>query len=114
MKVQEALGEKLGSEIFMYSITLDSDFDTPEVLKEYAKAHGAESGWTFLTGDFDDIEHLRHRLGAYDLDPIIDADKTQHAGILVFGNEPKGRWCALPAEMRTASLVRLIKRAMYM
>ncbi len=98
----------------MYSVTLDAKFDTPEILKKYAKSYGVKPGWTFLTGNFDDIELLRHRLGVFDPDPVIDADKTSHAGILVFGNEPKGRWCAIPGEMRPRSIVRLVKRAMYM
>jgi protein SCO1/2 len=114
VKVQEALSDKATDELFIYSITLDAPTDTPEVLKEYAELYGVGPGWTFLTGDFDAIEELRHRLGAYDPDPIIDADKTQHAGILVFGNDPKGRWCALPSGMRTGPLVRLIERVMFM
>ena len=34
------------------SITVDPERDTPEVLKEYAQAFGANlAGWSFLTGD---------------------------------------------------------------
>ena len=55
---------------------------------------------------------LRHRLGAYDPDPVVDADKTQHAGILVCGNEPKGRWCGLPGQMDPAPLARYVQRVL--
>ena len=98
----------------MYSITLDANHDTPEILKQYAESYGVEPGWTFLTGDFDDIELLRHRLGIFDPDPIVDADKTSHSGILFFLNEPKGRACGIPGEMRPQSITRLVERAMYM
>src|SRR5260370_35912991 len=37
VKVQKALGDRLGREVFMYSITLDPEHDTPAVLKDYAK-----------------------------------------------------------------------------
>lgn len=110
MQVQRAFGERVGHDVHFYSITLDAEIDTPEALAEYAEAYGVGPGWTFLTGDPDEIDELRHKLGAYDPDPVVDADKTQHAGIVVFGNEPKGRWCGLPARMRTASLVRYIDR----
>ena len=114
MRVQELLGDRVGRDVHFYSITLDSEFDTPEVLAQYAEDYGAGPGWTFLTGDADEIDHLRHKLGAYDPDPVIDADKTQHAGILVFGNEPKGRWCGLPGGMRADSLARYIERLIRM
>lgn len=110
MEVQEILKERIGRDLHIYSITLDAPTDTPEVLRAYAEAYGAGPGWTFLTGDPDEITELRHKLGAYDPDPLIDADKTQHAGILVFGNDPKGRWCGLPGQMRARSLARYIER----
>ncbi|AWW31545.1 SCO family protein [Echinicola strongylocentroti] len=35
----------------LYSISIDPDYDTPAVLKEYAQLHGATSGkWFFLNG----------------------------------------------------------------
>ncbi len=38
-------------QIRFLSVTVDPDFDTPAVLKEYAKVNGAdESRWIFLTG----------------------------------------------------------------
>ena len=36
-KVQRILGDRVGKDIFMYSITIDPDNDTPEVLAEYAE-----------------------------------------------------------------------------
>ncbi|MBI2319046.1 MAG: SCO family protein, partial [Betaproteobacteria bacterium] len=44
-RVQKLLGERVGSDIFMYSITLDPEHDTPKVLKEYAAQFGAGPGW---------------------------------------------------------------------
>jgi len=114
VQVQQAFGDRIGRELFLLSVTLDPGTDTPRVLKDYAELYGAGPGWTFLTGDEDQITELRHRLGAFDPDPVVDADKTQHASILVFGNDPKGRWCGLPGEMRTTSLLRLIERVMSM
>jgi len=108
--VQEELGDAVGSEIHMYSISLDGD--SPADLREYAEIYGVQPGWTFLTGDQEEITEIRHKLGAFDPDPIIDRDKTQHAGIVVYGDDMKGRWCAFPGQMKSRSLARYIKRVM--
>jgi protein SCO1 len=49
--VQDRLGRDFGEKIVFVSITVDPERDTPEVLKEYAQAFGADlGGWAFLTG----------------------------------------------------------------
>ena len=90
------LGPRVGREIFMYSITLEPEHDTPAVLKAYARAHGVEAGWTFLTGRPGDIERLRRSLGFTDPDPIVDKDKANHIGNIRYGNEPMMLWAACP------------------
>jgi len=59
VKVQEIFGERLGRDVHMYSISLDSERDTVEDLAEYAELYGCGEGWTFFTGDFDEIEKIR-------------------------------------------------------
>lgn len=108
VRVQNLLGDLVGRDIFLYSITLDPETDTPEVLKQYAEAVGAKRGWPFLTGKYKDIELLRHRLGISDPDPVIDADKSQHGGILVYGNEARGRWAAIPALIKPERIVQAV------
>jgi len=110
--VQKELGDALGRDIHMYSISLDGD--SPADLKEYAELYEVQPGWTFLTGDEHDVTEIRHRLGAFDPDPIVDQDKTQHAGVVVFGDDPKGRWCIFPGQMKPRVLARYIKRVMYL
>lgn len=95
-KVQKTLGKRIGRDIFMYSITIKPEEDTPKALKEYAKMHGAKSGWLFLTGDPKDIEVLRRKLGFTNPDPKLDADKSQHVGMVRYGNEALQQWAAFP------------------
>jgi len=94
---QEILRGRVGRDVFMYSITLDPVNDTPGVLKSYAKAFGVKPGWTFLTGEKEDIERLRRNLGYVNLDPVKDKDPSQHSGMLRYGIEPLERWagCAI-------------------
>jgi protein SCO1/2 len=95
--VQKELGDRVGKDIFMYSISLEPEHDTPEVLKAYAELFHAEKGWTFLTGKKDDIELLRKQLGFSLSDPALDKDKTQHIGVVKFGIESIERWGMSPA-----------------
>jgi len=96
VRVQKLLGERVGREIFMYSISLKPDEDKPAVLKEYAESYKARPGWKFLTGDPDDIELLRKSLGFTNPEPKLDKDKSQHIGNIRYGNEPLMLWAACP------------------
>ena len=109
VKVQEALGERVGRDVFMYSFTLKPDQDTPADLREYAERHGVGPGWLFLTGRPDDIELLRRRLGFVDPDPVVDADKSQHIGLVRIGNEALDRWAACPALGNPEQIVRTVQ-----
>jgi len=64
--VQDQLGSDFGEKIHFVSITVDPEHDTPEVLKEYAQAFGANlSGWSFLTGTSDAIRDVTRRYGIF-------------------------------------------------
>ena len=64
--VQDRLGSDFGAKIAFVSITVDPERDTPQVLKEYAQACGANlAGWSFLTGAPTAIQDVTHRYGVY-------------------------------------------------
>ena len=66
--VQDQLGADFGVKIAFVSITVDPERDTPEVLKEYAQAFGANlAGWFFLTGPSDVIYDVTRRYGVFAL-----------------------------------------------
>jgi protein SCO1/2 len=109
-RLNDLFGEHAGRDIRVLSISIDPEVDTADKLKAYWEAFGSKPGWLFLTGDYDEIDRLRHELGVYDPDPIIDADKTQHAGIVTFGNDRTDRWAALPALTNLNDLARAIRR----
>lgn len=109
-RLEHALGARAGRDVFLYSITLDPRNDVPGVLDRYARSVAAGPGWYFLTGSPEDVELLRRRLGFVDPDPIIDADKSQHSGILLCGSEPANRWVGCPAPSRTDRIIALLSR----
>ncbi len=64
--VQDRLGQDFGRKVAFVSITVDPERDTPEVLKLYAQAFGANpAGWSFLTGNPEDIQDVIRRYGVY-------------------------------------------------
>lgn len=103
--VQKLLGERVGRDVFIYSITLDPQHDTPPVLKRYAKAFGVKPGWLFLTGKKADIAGLRRNLGD---DPALDIRRSQHIGVIRFGIEPLERWTGCPAWTKPQTIVRYL------
>jgi protein SCO1 len=109
--VQKILGKRVGRDIHMYSITLLPDFDTPQVLKNYADLHQAGPGWQFLTGKQADIDLIRRKLGFYDNDPKVDADITQHAGVVRIGHDAYDRWMMAPALGSPEQILQVIRHA---
>jgi protein SCO1 len=100
VRVQKALGSRVGKDIFIYSFTLKPEQDTPARLAEYARMHKAGPGWLFLTGTKADLELLRRKLGFTDPDPRLDADASSHIGNLRYGNEALSMWGACPGLSR--------------
>ena len=86
-EVQAILGDRIGRDVFMYSITIDPERDTPEVLAAYRERFGVEPGWGFYTGRAEDLLALRRALGLYfdDLE-----DEYDHNISLVIGNGETG------------------------
>lgn len=90
--VQKLLGDRVGRDVFIYSITIDPKRDTPAALKEYAKKFNAGPGWTFLTGKEADITLIRKKLGLY-MDTLQnDDERIDHSLSLIMGNQRTGQW----------------------
>lgn len=90
VQVQKMLGDRVGKDIFFYSISIDPTHDTPAVLKSYAEKFHVGPGWTFLTGKKEDIDLVSKKLGLYsEPDPN---DRDGHTPAVILGNEPAGQW----------------------
>jgi protein SCO1/2 len=89
-QVQRELGARVGDDIFMYSISIDPEHDTPEVLAEYRDKFDLAPGWIFLTGKEDDIILLRKKLGLYMEE--IQSDDGDHNLSFIVGNDSTGKW----------------------
>lgn len=85
-KIQEALGERIGKDVYIISISVDPTVDTPPRLKEYAKKLNARPGWSFLTGDKENVEFALKKLGHF------VSERENHLNIFIIGNERTGLW----------------------
>ncbi len=85
-KVQEHLGDQLGKNVNILSLTVDYKNDTEKVLNEYAKKYDAKDGWHFLTGDKVNIELALKKLGKY------VGNREGHDAIFLVGNLKTKLW----------------------
>lgn len=88
VRVQRALGDRVGRDLHFVSISMDPERDTPAALKEYARAYKVGPGWTFLTGAKADVALLRKKFG--DLGAVED-----HAPTVSVGNDRIGQWMSV-------------------
>ena len=85
-KLQTMLGERLGTEVFLISVSFDPATDTPTQIKEYALRLGAKRGWTFVTGEKEVmIKFLKDFVG--EVPPI-----GMHSSTILVGNDRSGEW----------------------
>ena len=116
-EMRETLAKDFGKSVRLISISVEPEVDDVPTIHEYASffrkpsTHPDMPDWHFLTGKPEDIKKLRRALGYYEVDPKIDADPTQHAAMLILGNQATGRWAMMPIGIgapRMAGKVRLI------
>ncbi len=85
-KVQAKLGDRVGRDVTLISISVDPVNDTPERLLAYSRHAGAKPGWYFLTGEKANVELVLKKLGQY------VASRDDHSNLIIIGNEPTGLW----------------------
>jgi len=102
-KIQEALGDRVGRDVFLVSMTVDPETDTPARMKEYAKKFHAGSGWLFLTGKKENLDWALYKLGQY------VENKDDHQTVLIIGNEPTGLWKKAFGMANVAELVQVVE-----
>jgi len=74
-KLQNQIGEDLGKGTVLLTVSVDPTRDIPERLEHHAMHHKAKPGWSFLTGDKEDVNHLLKAVEVYSPD-ILDHPPT--------------------------------------
>jgi protein SCO1/2 len=86
VKIQKHLGDRLGKDVNILSLTVDREVDTPERLQEFGERFGSKPGWHFLTGTPENLDFALRKLGLW------VADKEAHSAVFLVGNVPTGLW----------------------
>jgi protein SCO1 len=87
--LQRRLPPALRARVHFVSISLDPARDTPEALRRYALARGADlSSWSFLTGP---VERVDAVLRAYGVGKTPAADGQIQHTLATFAIDPEGR-----------------------
>lgn len=109
-QVQQILGDRVGRDIHMYSISLNPSRDTPEQLRQFMRSYDVGPGWTFLTGSTQDVQLLQRRLG---LRPVDERSLREHDASIIMGNEPTRQWIRRTAYENPHLLADLLGRRLF-
>ena len=91
VQLKQILGDRVGRDIFFYSISIDPGRDSAAVLKSYTEKFGAGGpGWQFLTGKPEDVFLVIKKLGLVKSND--GSVRDAHSSILMVGHEPTGQW----------------------
>ena len=85
-QVQHKLGERVGDDVIMVSISVDPLRDTPARMKSYASKLGAGEGWVWLTGQKQTVTEVLVEFGAY------TPNFEDHPSMILVGDGNSGQW----------------------
>ncbi|MEO8495202.1 MAG: SCO family protein [Planctomycetota bacterium] len=84
--LQRRLGDRYDGDVALVSVSVDPTTDTPQRLKAWREKFGGGPGWTLLTGEKRDVDHLLKEL------EVFTADKNDHSPFILIGDEAAGKW----------------------
>ena len=85
-QVQTKLGDDVGEEIWLVSMSVDPIRDTPQRMKAYSAKHRAGDGWLWLTGPKPAVDDVLTGLGAY------TTNFEDHPSMVLVGDGRTGEW----------------------
>jgi len=103
-RLQTALGDRLGRDVHLISVSTDPVTDTPEKLRAWATRLKAKDGWTLVTGEKPEMDRLLR---------VLTGDATgqkSHSPLLLIGNEATNVWAESYAFENPAKVIQQIDR----
>lgn len=85
-QLEKRLGERVGEDVYLISVSVDPSTDTPERLTEWAAKFGRTPGWTLITGDKPTVDSLLKSL------QVFTPDFEDHAPVVLLGNDARDEW----------------------
>lgn len=103
-RLQKALGDRVGRDVYLISVSTDPETDTPEKLKAWGTRLKAKDGWTMVTGEKSEMDQLLKVLTG-----DVAGTKT-HSPVLLIGNEATNVWTESYAFESPARVIEQIDR----
>jgi protein SCO1/2 len=100
------MGDRVGRDVHLISISVDPMTDTPERLKAWGAKFKAGPGWTFVTGEKQEIDKLLNALGA------AVSKREDHTPALIIGNDSKGVWTRTYGLAKISQITGVIQNVM--
>jgi protein SCO1 len=105
-RIQEHFADQVGRDLFLISITVDPQTDTPQALTALADQWKAKPGWQFLTGDKANVDTALHKLGQQ------VENKESHSNIFIIGKEATGLWKKARGLSKPEEIIPLIEEVL--
>jgi protein SCO1 len=105
-RLQKEMGDKVGRDVHLISISVDPLTDTPERLKAWGAKFKAGPGWTFVTGEKREMDKLLNALGA------AVSKREDHTPAMIIGNDSKGVWTRTYGLAKINQIVGVIQNVM--
>lgn len=102
-RVQSWLGDRLGKDVYIISISVDPTVDTPPRLKDYAQKYKAKPGWLFLTGKKENAEFALRKIGQF-----VEA-RDNHSTVIIIGNLNTGLWKKAMGLAKPEDLIQVVE-----
>lgn len=106
-KLQAALGDRLGKDVSLISVSIDPLTDTPQRLKSWGARFGARPGWTLVTGSKAEMDRLLRALTG---DP---SGVSEHSAVVLIGNYDRGVWVRADGLDDPARLIQTLDNALH-
>jgi len=105
-RLQKEMGDKVGKDVHLISISVDPLTDTPERLKAWGAKFKAGPGWTFVTGEKAEMDRLLNALGA------AVSKREDHTPTVIIGNDGKNIWTRTYGLAKISQIVGVINDVM--
>ena len=105
-RVQREMGDRVGKDVHLISISVDPLTDTPERLKAWGAKFKAGAGWTFVTGTKPEMDRLLNALGA------SVSRREDHTPAVIIGNDAKGVWTRTYGLAKIPQIIAVIENVM--
>jgi protein SCO1 len=87
-RLQQLLGERMGKDVVLVSVSVDPRTDIPIRLKAFAKRNNAKPGWKFLSGDRNNLGQVLWGVGV-----IFSSNLEEHNHIpITMVGSAGGEW----------------------